>query len=460
MKEFPSDEALRHAYRPFARAHDRQREELMAAISNVDVTRKDIGARREHRRFAGIGLSLAAVLLVGVTLAVALWQTGASSAAAVEQARERLMGVRSLYLKGWKYRTVERDGALKVERFPLEFYAERPSRFWSNGHSFFYDRKQKLTNVAHQYTASDGERSIYVSHSERLAVIRPTSQLEAQLLTEQTLQGRIFDRLLVGLPEAYRHVGTENVQGVACNVYECHQASKVGFRDRCRLWLDRRSGMPVRMKAWTTFDDRPEELDYEYHTIRINGPPREGMFSFKAPEDYQVNVIKGEAKPLSLPEGPSSSGGGLSFYRWIPFNIDDRAVLYCWRISSQFKQENLLQPMPELLLGRPGEERPCRHVLLRFDPKWNWSLFLPQREGDRLDLDDQLAVVFKAKGVVDQSGGRPLRLPPEQLELILAEVQRSSIPPDSGIEPITLQRIRAAIDKPIPLFRSQVDAAK
>jgi hypothetical protein len=285
------------------------------------------------------------------------------------------------------------------------------------------------------------------------------SSCHTALLTEQQLQGQIFDRLLVGVPEAYRHVGTEDVQGMTCDMYECHETSKIGFRDRYRLWLDRGTGMPIRLKVWTAFEDEPEEPDYEYHTIRINGPPRQGMFPIEAPEGYHVNAIKGEAKPLSLPESPSSSGGGLSFYRWIPFNVDDRAVLYCWRISSQLKHENLLQLMPEFSLGPPGEQQPCRHVLLRFDPKWNWSLFLPQQEGDRLDLDDQLTVVFKAQGVEDESGGRPLRLPPEQLERILTEVQRSSIPPGSGTEPITLQRIRAAIEKPITLLRSKDDAA-
>jgi hypothetical protein len=164
MKLLPTDEALHHAYRPFNRAHDRQREELLNAISDLNEIPKYIGPKRERRRFAAIMISFAAVLLIAVTLAVSLWHTGASSAVAMEQARERLLGIRSLYLKGWRYRTVEKDGERTVERFPLEFYAERPSRYWSNGHSFFYDRDQKLINVTHQYMVGDGDRRIFVSH--------------------------------------------------------------------------------------------------------------------------------------------------------------------------------------------------------------------------------------------------------------------------------------------------------
>lgn len=445
MKEFPSDDELRNAYRPFAHAHDRRREELLEVIAKIDVTPKGTRVQRKRRWPAGIVLSLAAILLVGVTLAVAIWSTAGSSAAAVEQVRVRLLGIRSLYLKGWRYQTVEKNGELVVERFPLEFYSERPSRYWASYYVFSYERERKLTNVSHGYTARDGERTISVAHNERRAVIEPAGRLETELFIERHLQATIFDQLVAGLPESYRHVGTEDVQGLACDVYECHAQSKVGFRHRGRLWLDKRNGMPVRIKGWSTFKTR-EEPDYEYHTVRIDGPPREGMFSFEAPEGYQVNVIKGEAKPISLPEGPSSSGGGLRFYTWIPFSIDDRAVLYCWSVETRVGRDNVLQRMPEFLLGRPGEERPCRHVRLPSDTKWNWSLFLPQREGDRIGLDDELAMVVKEAGVHSQSGGRPLRLPPEQLDRILLEAQRSTIPAGSGIEPLTVQKIREVLD--------------
>jgi outer membrane lipoprotein-sorting protein len=448
MNEFPTDEELRQAYLPFSHAHDRRREELLDRVSRVAP--KNTQVTRERRRFAGMVLSLATMLLVAVTLAISFWQTGASSAVAMEQARERLLGIRSLYLKGWTYQTVEKDGELKVERFPLEFYAERPSRYWFNSHGFSYEREHKLANVTHHFAACDGTQSIFVSHNDRLAVIQPASRLQTQLETEVFLQARIFDRLLAGLPRAYRHVTVEEVQGVSCQVFECQEDTKVGFRHRRRVWLDTRTRMPVRVKAWTSSPPRAEEPDFEYHTIRIDGPPREGMFSFKAPEGYQVSVTEGQARPISLPEDPSSSGGDLSFYTWIPFNIDDRAVLYCWKASSRLEPLKFMQFMPDFFLGPPGEERPCRYLTLRSDPKWNWSLLLPEREEDRIGLDDQLVVVLKGARSRLQGGGRPVRLSTELLDRVLLEAQKLTIPAGSDAEPFTVREIRKVLDPDTP----------
>jgi hypothetical protein len=67
---------------------------------------------------------------------------------------------------------------------------------------------------------------------------------------------------------------------------------------------------------------------------------------------------------------------------------------------------------------------------------------LPQDDNQRISLDDRLVIVLKNARARLQSETRPLRLHEEQLEQIVLEAQKSTIAPDSGVEPFTLEEIR------------------
>lgn len=444
MNENVVDDALKQVYRPFERGQARGRQELLGAISELHGTPQGTTSRNQRRLVAPVALSLAAVLLVGVTLAVTLWPPDAPRVSAVEEARRQLLEVRSLHLKGWQFQMVEKDGKLQVERYPTESYYERPCRYWHTYYGFSFEGNHRLQKVTRGYTASDGQRSILVSHDERSATIQPANRLATVLRTETSLQSQIFDRLMIGIPEEYRYVGTEQIQGTTCDVYEYKQASKDSFGSRQQLWLDSDSGVPVRMKVWSTFKSEPEEPMVEYHTIRINGPRPAGMFSFEAPEGFRTHVLEGEAESITLPVGATAGGGGQQLGAWRAFSIDDRAVLFAWWVDPPHDQAGL-PTIPEFLIGKPGQERPCQHIPLRRDERWNWSLFLPEDDA-QVGLDDRLVVRLKNPRARLSTESRPLRLPKDQLERILLEAQKSTIAADSDVEPFTLAEIREMLN--------------
>jgi hypothetical protein len=439
MNENVVDDALKRVYRPFERNHAQGRSKLLESISNLPEAADNTVVSQKRQRLIPVALSLAVVLLVGMTLAVTFWPPGAPRAGAVEEARRQLLEVRSLHLKGWMFQTIEKDGKLQVEQFPTEFYAVRPCRYWSNGYGFSFEGNHKLVNVTHSHTASDGKRSIWVSHDQRLALVTPVSRLESELQTEQLLQQKVFDQLLTGLPDSYRRIGDDEIGGIRCDVYERDEPPQEGFGQRSRLWLNATSGMPVRLKVWSRLRGRPEEPHYEYDMIEINGSPPEGMFPLAAPEGFHTQIVEGEPGPITLPEGACASGGGMSMGGWIPFNIDDRAVLYCWWIGPP-SDEKGLPNTPEFSLGPPRSNRPCQVIPLRKDDKWNWSLLVPEND-QRIGLDEQVSVVLKSEKAHLENTFRPLRISNEKLERILLEAQQASISPDSGIEPFTLKEI-------------------
>lgn len=366
---------------------------------------------------------------------------------AFEGIHDRLLKIRSLHVTGWTYQTVMVNGKEKLEKFAFEYYYERPSRLWHTWHGFMPDE------VRTGYSATDGPRRLFVSHTDQVATLSKGSQLAAELRVESNLQIQWTRRLIGQAPTDYRFVGKDEIRGVQALRYECNREAD-GEKTRTVVWLHPVTGFPVRSADYVNVGGQ-EQLSSINDQIETNVPPRPDMFSFQAPEGYTLNQANEQTNAQFVPA--SASGGGRQSAMRASFAIDDRAVLICW--MNQPRPEEAVNP-PDAeqdtlkikmeLIGSPGK-RPCRQYPVRTqqdeDQVWHWALVVP-RDRRPLNMADELSIVFKSRRFENSSNICPLRFNDERLAKLLVQLQKETFseqPPEEG--PFTLTDLRRQLER-------------
>jgi hypothetical protein len=464
MNIFPANDALAHAHQTFRKNHDAGRQRLLETLSG-DVSplpATGIRSMRSIRHAFGPGslsgrwaskLAVAATLLVASTIGLCvLWHGPEQAAYALEDLPNRLLEVKSLYLTGWMYQpewTLERGQSVRT-KYPLKLFTERPDCFWHTWYSFSGpDATHKDVRVLSGYAAGKGTKSISAFAKDKTFVETTVAAIENELATEMFLQIELPDQWLSGRLRDFTRTTAETVNGIRCDVYE-HSSTDMPKSTK-RVWLDPKSGLPVKIASYQVDKAGRETLTKLLDHVEVNIPASATGLSFDAPKGYQATKTPPSTAENSFFRPVASGGSGnVSLGIWHCFNIDDKAVLlalYCEPRSGAKSGAAMIEP--EFLLGTA---RPCHHKEIASADvgghHWNWSLVWPKQAGERIGSDD-LSVSYRSKrGGVALMGSHAIRLREDRLRAILEEAGRltkTKVP--GSAQPFTLGTLRSELDK-------------
>ncbi|MGQ0637157.1 MAG: LolA family protein [Planctomycetaceae bacterium] len=444
MNHSPSDDDLRQVYAAFRKDHDRLRTELLSALSDVRPTSRQPADWLTSRR---TWLAIAASICVTVALACwfALIATAPRTALALDGVYERFQKVRRLHVKGWTYYVHLVDGKEAIEKLPIEWYAERPARYWQTLNGVSQDGGG--VRISHGYLACDGSRSIVVSDDEKTVVSGTTDPLATELRVEWLLHHQWIQQLIQGPTAEYTLVGTETLGGRKTLKYERVYSSGDG-RTRHVVWLNPTTGLPVRSTSFTINADGHEHVALDFEQIEINTLLRPEMFSFEAPAGYQL--MRGpEGGTDDFVAGSAGSGRDRVALRH-SFAIDNLAVLVCWNRHVEPAdraapiEENPIVPQAALSSAYGTRECDLHAVQTQTegDRTWQWSLVVP-RDRRPIGATENLKMVFAdgSRSMMSFIDG-PLRLDDERLGRVIARLQGLATQPFPAEDSFTLVQLR------------------
>lgn len=446
--EFPEADIVR-ALKPFHRDHERLKEELMASLpgmSSATQSVQDHVLTHTKRRAWVMRTSGGLVAVVAVMVMVWLSMTGSNENVAygIEGLQERLLKVRSVHMKGWTYHWMfdkqnNRVGD-KPMKLPMEQYYERPNRYFFTMHGIMPNK------VTRGFSASDGKRQIQIIHDDKLAIAGKANSLAAELIVEYRLQSEIFGGFLRKPEVKYKKVGNEKVKGVRVVVYQ-YDYKADGIREK--MWINPKTGFPVRMETYRK-DNKTgvEELYSVYDQIEINVPIMPEQFPLHSPKGYRLLESDFSKGVFSFGSG---SDDQTTLETRFGINIDNKAVLTCWRHDWVDPKGKPVPPKePIFTLDFSGKSEPCEHSLLRVDTieghHWHWALLMPKDPKYVINYEVLNSIVQKSNGNRLSLQDRPLRFSEERLKKIIFRFQKTTLAEGAETEqPITLERLRKAI---------------
>ena len=389
------------------------------------------GGHRPPWRVIAAGFAAAAAVALAVTVALLMINTS-SPAYGMEGAAERLREVKSLHIRGRHTFTPSEGQAVVI---PLEYYLEPPHRYVQTHVGFSPGEVRSFTSMA------DGGKHLSLSHQDRTAFAGNQPLLETELRSASNYQMLAQQLGLLGpLALEYKKVGEERIDGVQCDVYEyARDAGPDGPHWVFRLWLDPRTGLPVRYRNIMQSGDESHVIELD--TITVGGPAPESLREMKPPPDYAVHQADTDRVEFSIGSGHSSSTSLIMKYA---LDIDGRAVLMAWAQFDDSRQPpvepGLAQPTPrwmeEPIPAEGGGE--YRHLALRHDATpegwhWRWSLLIP--------TDPKMSIashppVLNARGKGYQLNVTPLPLyfAKNRLADVVAALQKTTLPPGAGAD--------------------------
>ena len=395
-------------------------------------------------------LTAAAALFVAVTIGLyALWHGPEQAAYALDDLPGRLLEIKSIYLTGWDFQPdlgeEQTNGA--PAKYPIKIFAERPDCYWHTWYGFSGpDATHKDVRVQSGYRAGKGTRQLLVSNNDKMAVEATVAAVQNELSTEMLLQMELPQQWLSGRPHDFAKTGTETVNNVLCDVYE-HSFDEPKMKNR--LWLDPKTGLPVKIALYNIAQSGQETLSVLFDHVEVNISANATGLSFDPPKGYRVvKSPQTQTANLSLDPIGSGSNNNVSLGVWHCFNIDDKAVLLCWYCEPASGSKTAAAAiLPEFLLAGT---LPCDHkeiASLDLDGHhWNWSLVWPKQAGERIG-NYELSVIHRPKqGGSLTMGSCPLRLPEDRLKAILEEIQRiaNKSAPGSSM-PFSLDALRTQL---------------
>ena len=404
-------------------------------------------------------LAAAAALLVVISLGVYSLYRCSQPAYAMEDLPSRLLEIKSIYMTGWLFSpdfTSQQDNELP-RKYPVTIFAERPNRFWHTAYGFSGpDKIHKDVRVSSGVVAGNGRERLSLLTEEKKAFVSSVPMIENELRTEMLIQTEIPFQLLRGNLGDFTKKGSETVNDIRCDIYEYSLDKAVN-----RLWLDPKTGLPVRIE-FCEFNEKGKEISRQIiDHIQVNVPAISTGLSFDPPEDYQVTRTQASQESNPLVAISSGSNDDVTLGVWHCFNIDDKAALLCWFCEGKPNSKNngaqkdlvfYLEGLHMALGKESAKNRPCEHIDIasaNSDGRlWNWSLVFPKKTGERVGNDMLTVAHFSEKGGSLSLTDIPLRLREERLRSILEEVQRltKTTVPDSS-KPFTLEMLRARLNR-------------
>jgi hypothetical protein len=453
----PTDDDLARAYEIFRKNHDAGRERLLGMLSD-DVSHVPAIRRRRMRTVFRVlalqplfghwrgKLTAAAVLFAAMTIGFyALWHAPEQAAYALDDLPSRLLEIKSIYITGWESypgSMPEQDKGASA-KYPVKIFAERPDCYWHTWYGFNGpDTTHKDTRVRSGYVAGKGTRQISVSASDKTAVETTVAPIQNELYAEMFLQEQLPQQWLSGHLHDFVKTGTETIGNVLCDVYE-HSFDLP--KSKNRLWLDPKTGFPVKIASYGIGQTGRETLSSLFDHVEVNISAGATGLSFDLPKSYRVTKAAQSQmeNPLSQPVS-SGSNGDISLGVWHCFNIDDKAVLSCWYCEPRLDSKPVDSAIqPEFMLAGT---RPCNHKEIASTNvaghHWNWSLIWPQA-AERIGSDD-FSVIYRPKqGGSLSMVNLPLHLREDRLKAVLEEIQRitnTSVP--GSPTPLSLNALR------------------
>lgn len=418
----PSDDRFREVYGKFKRNHQERRAAMLAGLPPRPPARK---ANRSRLPYAA---GVAAMFLgLGITLFMSIRPTPAYG---LDGLRERLLAMRSIYIKGWLLQRDKTKFGVATLRFPIERYFGRPSRYYSDSYGFTIGNQDELAHVTSFSEANDGERDLTISHNEKNGVLSRTDPLEAELRFQDTLQQTELDRIMSGLPQDYELVGSERLRNVWCDVYQSKAHDRDTFGARQRISINRTSGLPERVVLMSRGTSGEEEVVCEYTEIRYNVDPPANLFSFEVPKGYTVTEANEAPNSRYIEPIGNRIEGDIEGVHWVALRIDDSVVLLCWSEWTQKEGKQIWFNDKLRFVLRGAVERECtEHKLYETTSgefRWRWSLIVPN---DLKPVGFEILAVKSpdSKQGPNEMSVRPLVFSHSELGQMVERVQRRAL---------------------------------
>jgi outer membrane lipoprotein-sorting protein len=420
------------------------------------------GARRIGRRLMKPTIGLAACLAAVVIAWLVILPGSTTPAYGIEDVRDRLLEVKSLHVAGWAHvdacggdtcRPDEAKG--QPQQAPIEYYVQRPNLFCLSNTA---ETKDGLTGI---YRASDGRRYINVDHGDKTCTVGKEVPLATELNIEELLQHQLTGQLVSQPLSDYRFVRNDILDGTEAALYErkieLAITEKLRSEIRLNVWLDPKSGIPVRSAVHRRAGDQPERPVVCFDRIQANVPPPPGMFNFEPPDGYKVIHKDHQEDDI----------GGVGAVRVkqqtleirFAFLVDGRAILVCWALYDESEsppiEDDLAGPVARPLTLQPKStmgEDVYGHYFVRADkaPRhhWRWSLIVPKRADVNIS-NDIVSLTFRNRtGGTGSAGILPLVIRQHRLAELIVATQRLTLPADSPPEAVmTLEQIEALIER-------------
>ncbi|MGE5612120.1 MAG: hypothetical protein ACM359_22930, partial [Bacillota bacterium] len=357
----------------------------------------------------------------------------------------RMLAAKSLYVHGWHY--ANRAG--QTIRVPIEYYVDRPNRYWhtingiANGQLVFSGS-----------SASDGQHYMLVDDTHRKVVTGQDQPWHAEWYVEYLMQLNLPKQMMGGRPMGFEANGTEDFGGIKARVYHRKKGST-----RQVVLLNPTTGLPLKCMNYRIDPSQKEQLEFETDRIQFDAPPPSDVLSFKVPQGYAVQQTDRSVTDCRVNEVEASgdSNGRKKTLGWrFAFNINDRAILLCWKHFEESKPE----ADPQGPVGRKqaigvrsisgGQEYDLYDIQVRLDRNdhpWRWSLALPRNRGVLPD-GGEIRLVSEGQPPTLSVDVLPLRFDRTRMAQIIAESQRCNLEPSSPSQKVvTLEQIESMIDR-------------
>jgi outer membrane lipoprotein-sorting protein len=448
----PEDDRFRDAYAAFTRRHDEQRQATMASLPNSPPA-------KHKARFRSMIAAAAIVAIVGLGFAL-FFSSRPAAAYGIEGLRERLLALRSLYLKGWLFQRDSSKSGDSVLRLPVELYFERPTRYYTENYAFVLDEKDRVTQVTHTSTVNDGQQAMAIMHNEKQAFLAKAEPLEAELTVEYELQMKEINQLFGEQFDNFELVGSEWINQDWCDIYRSVPKSKSENVYR-RIWIKTANGLPARVLVTTHRKDVEDEPVCEFNEIRANVAAPAQLFSFKPPKGYKLTEIKETPNTHEVLPFWTASWNKGEAATWIAIRVDNRAVLVCWSRSAKVNEKQTWFPGVTQFTLSGNRDRACTEQVLyetvSGETRWRWSLIVPN---DRAPVAfDSLKIDFLPSNTSTLM--QPLVLSGGRLPEMVVAVQRRSLEASGNFNLIkALDELRAMIAKRPPVNHQTSTHAK
>jgi hypothetical protein len=354
------------------------------------------------------------------------------------------------------------DGVEERMEFPVEFYAERPGRLWQTWHAFSNGQSRSGFRVA------DGARQLWVSHTDKRAIVTKSTPLAVELRVESNLQNNWTGKIVEHPTSDYKLVGNDRVNGIEALQYEAEWNNPAGTgKTQNIVWVNPKTGLPVRSARYSVDATGKKDLSVLYDHIETDVRPRADMFTFQSPEDYRLEQ-KNELADDAFIAGSIQCHADYLATR-IVLAIDDRAALVCWlwlheKTDSKspavgLRSWHVVGPprrgsdvdLMRVEFAGANTKRPCEwhfvHQQQDRDKHWTWSLVLP-RDHRPLVGTERLNVTLEGRSSGATMSFVPLRFDDERLTKILGRIQSEAFSEPSPDEaPFTLAGLRKMVDE-------------
>jgi hypothetical protein len=428
------DELLRPNYEALRQPNPLQRQVVLEGLHQTP--RSDVS---EARRSPAVRLGwISAVAVISLMAAAWLLRMAPSDAYGIEAVPQRFHDVQTISLRGWQW-VRDSSGSNKPPfRVPFEMLVKRPAMFRHTATGVSVEKGR--TEIRHRLHLCDGKHeSVVDENGKPLGFFRSLSLLDARLKTEEIAQTAVVLAVL-GPPEAaYRQIGKDNADGRACDLYE-GRFSTGSHTTVAQVWIERASGLPVRVVRDELAADGKLTGELELSEISVNVPLADDLFRGKgqhAEKPSSRDELQQGKEPPLLDATPTSSGSsdGSKLEAWQTLRISDSAVLVVWRRSAPTPRADGSDAWLSditLSLPEPTGMRPVRHAWLSpptSAERWSWSLVVPA-DGKPLGRGE-INLTLKGRRGVTSLGLAALRFNDEELRQLLTAARHATLGDDA-----------------------------